>query len=62
MNKQRRQGRPTIPSDAKRKHRVQVRLTDAELEGLQAQADKRHVALSVWLRQVIFINGTTAKA
>lgn len=57
-----RQGRPELPASAKRKHKVGIRLDDAELELLRAEADQRHVALSVWLRLRIFSNGTTATA
>lgn len=62
MPKTKRQGRPELPNDAKRRHKVAVRLTDNELAGLQKEADEQHVALSVWLRQRVFRNGATANA
>lgn len=43
-------GRPELPEDAKRRHRVQLRLNTDELEQLQAEADQHHVALSTWVR------------
>jgi hypothetical protein len=60
--KHRRQGRPALSADAKRRNRVAVRLTDTELQQLQTEADERHVAISVWLRIKSFSDGTTATA
>lgn len=57
-----RQGRPALPADARRRHKVGVRFSDAELETLRAEAEQRHVSLSTWLRQRVFSNGTTATA
>lgn len=57
-----RQGRPRIPKDSQRRHRVGVRFSDAELATLQAEANERHVSLSTWLRQRLFTSGTTATA
>lgn len=61
MMKSKPTGRPPIPSDARRRNRVLVCLTDAELEGLRAEAKKNTVALSVWLRwRMLQRTGTTA--
>lgn len=60
MTKSKSAGRPTIPTDAKRRNRVTFCLTDAELDGLRAEAQKHRVALSVWLRLQLQQTGTTA--
>lgn len=61
MKKTKTTGRPTIPTDAKRRNRVTFCLTDAELESLRDEAAQNRVALSVWLRwRTLQRTGTTA--
>lgn len=51
-------GRPPLPAEAKRRHKVQLRVNTEELELLQAEADQHHVALSTWVRMKILTTTT----
>jgi hypothetical protein len=46
-------GRPPLPSEQKRAHRIQVPVSPPELEAMQAAADSAGVALSVWMRETL---------
>ena len=61
-NKHNRTGRPELPTGAKRRRTVALRLTDAEYAELKREADEKRIGLAVWLRLKTFSNEATASA
>lgn len=46
-------GRPALPAEQKRAHRIQVPTSPPELAAMKAAADSAGVALSVWMREIL---------
>ena len=46
-------GRPPLPSEQKRAHRIQVPVSPPELEAMQAAADSAGEPLAVWMRETL---------